>query len=809
MTPLLIRNANIVLLQIAVLLSSPSVFGAYTLKSTEGELPFIDRHMSEFSIVIPDVPATLVFPEGESITYVADFLNEYLDKVCGVELPVVRESDIDSICNKLFLGSTRYAREHIGALNELKAEELVIRIAKDNIIICGETSERTCDRGTLFGVYEFCERFLNVRWYYPDDVFYKEGSGIIAPAQDSITLPQLEFSDYPESTQRDHLIGYHHYGTTHEGLLRAWHPVLRFGGSRKYKTANHTQEAWFTLYGKTHPEYFAKTSKGKIKNGNLCYSHDAVLGQMIKNIEAWDTQRTRGLFGARNPDSDCVYFCPADGLTPRRGCYCADCQKHYTFMRSQRGTMSDLIFDYIRRYALAIDRRWPGRRLAVLAYSFYQLPPVHVALPGNVDVTIVFRDNMRSPKQYDDAVKLTSMWLTALNNDPSRLSFWHNLISNNIYSLAPLTVSSEFKRFFKWLKDNGIPNKHYFVGYDPHQKRFEAASIQAYPELFILSRLLWNPDNDIDSMLKDYCERMYGPAANTMYDAFQSLYRCGAGRIKPSDMDEQTFLYNVKYPLREIEKLRALLETAKSHTITHSMPYYRIDSMQKSFRNGFAAEVERYHRARPDEIRRYICYLSNSEIDIDGSLVESVWQSLSSCDLNLFSFGDTATLKSEVRLFRTEDSIHIGASFQRSANRAACSIDKEELRIQVATSARSNSEAYAPNIDKGWKEFTEYRISAKGEVTLYDAKNGKDGVSLQYPCKTKLTSDTLTFEAKLPIDILEPSGTYVQFMRYWGVWNHFYTWTPMFSPNVGNYATRHFGLIVFSDQLKKKHTALE
>jgi len=808
-----------ILLTIAFLTCMP-VSGQNKIKPAKGQVSFVSKHKSSFSIVIPDKPVKLVFPEGESIKYAAQFLNKYLDKVCGMKLPIVKESEITSSRNKLFLGATKYAGKHID-LSKLKPEELVIKIAKNSIIICGEISDTGLDRGTLFGIYEFCERFLKVRWYYPDDSFYKKGAGIITPKQKNINLPFMEVRDYPKSTQREQLITYSHYKKKKPKLYREWHPVLRFGNTRKHKTANHTQNTWFKIYHKTHPEYFGKNYDGSIRLNprinSICFSSDAVLRQMMKNIEAWDTKRTPGLFGwrtTRTPDKNCVYFCPSDNLMPYRGCKCLKCRKRYTPKRGYPGHMSNVVFEFIRRYALAINKRWPGRRLAVLAYASYILPPKNIKIPKNVDVTIVYKniEKLNDPEKYKQVIAFVDGWLKLLNNNPERISFWYNNITHNMTSLGPLTLSPSFKRFLKDIAKKGIVGKHFFCSYDPYRKRKSytasqiVASIQSYPEVFFLSKLLWNPDKNINEMLKDYCKNMYGPASDAIYDFYQIIYRRGTKFYESKlGMDKKALFNEVKYPLSVINKLQNLLAKAESQTIKGSMPYYRVRFLAKFLFPPFAAEVKKYLESSPKNV--YTCYLSDSGVKVDGKLDEPVWQMLPAIKLRSFPFGQAASAKSEIRLFRTKDSIYIGASFYKHPKTKKVDIAKEELLIQIAQRLKNNDQPYAPNINKRWKDFVEYRINSKGNIWIYNKRNVK--ITLKYPCKTSVKNDILYIEAKFPIKIFKTPVAIVQFVRYWGIWNKFYTWTPSLDTVVGDYATKNFGIIMFLQKAKKRYTGLE
>ncbi len=774
---------------------------------------FVNNQKSDYVIVIPDGKAELVFPKGGDIKYAANFLNRYLEKSCGVKLPVVSEKDSGKYGKKLYLGATLFAKKNIADFQNLKPEELLIKIGKNDIIICGELDKDGIDRGTLFGVYEFCERFLKIRWYYPDDRFYSKGSGTIVPANPTVELPETLVRDYPRSIQREGVLFSRYYKVRKmEQLANDWHAATRDGSSKGFLTANHTQYFWAKMYWDSHPEYFAKDSKNVRKVTHfksLCYTNEAVLQQMLKNIELYEKKPDKNLFGEVPPDKTHVYFCPNDGLLPHRFCSCPECAKLHTPKRPQGGYMSDYIFSYIKRYADAINKRWPGRRLAVLAYSYYQLPPLNVEIPDNVDVTLVFRNSMETQDKYDENIKLVDWWLKKLKNKPERLSFWFNICS---CKNEPFGQMHAFQKFLKAMRDKGCRNEYFFCGFDPHTRYLPPVmSLLNYPQIYILNRLLWNPDRNIDDILKDFCDNMYGKASPVMYEFFQTMFSRSNGVSNHGGLPPSEFIYNVKYPAEVIDKLVGLLAKANSMTVKNSLENKRIADYTRWFRNAFIDNVKLYHDSKPDRIKRYFCYRIDKPVKIDGKLDDIGWNSIPAVELNHHAFGrKDPAVSGYFKMFRDEKNVYVGAVFKRDQKKAPLDMKKEELRIQHAIRIRDHVELYAPNIDKSWLDWYEYRISGDGKVILYTRRSRSGApLKLNYECKVTHTADTATFEIAIPAqNFLVPKDVYLQIMRYWGVWDHFYTWSPMFNNEISHYSTKSFGLVAFPEKAVDVFTGL-
>ena len=155
-------------------------------------------------IVLPDNPAKLVFPPGETQAYAADFLNGILVKAIGKKLEIVPESGSEKYPERIFIGSTDAAAQLVGELNNLKPETLIVRSKGGDLILCGEISPDGIDRGTLFAVYEYLEQALGVRWYYPDDRrIHPDGFGTIIPRSPALKLDGWNIYDWPRFHSRE------------------------------------------------------------------------------------------------------------------------------------------------------------------------------------------------------------------------------------------------------------------------------------------------------------------------------------------------------------------------------------------------------------------------------------------------------------------------------------------------------------------------------------------------------------------------------------------------------------------------------
>ena len=81
-----------------------------------------------------------------------------------------------------------------------------------------------------------------------------------------------------------------------------------------------------------------------------------------------------------------------------------------------------------------------------------------------------------------------------------------------------------------------------FTGLAPNQR------IRAW----ILAKLLWNPDLDVDALAHEYCDSVFGPAADEYYAYFEMIQAAGkAGKTIEDYYGRDKFLHKRNSALRK------------------------------------------------------------------------------------------------------------------------------------------------------------------------------------------------------------------------------------------------------------------
>ena len=719
-------------------------------------------------IVIPDNPVKLAFPSGETQAYAASFLNEIITKATGEKLKIIPERSAGEYQERIFIGSTAAARRQIGELNRLKPEALVVRSIGRDLILCGEVSPDNVDRGTLFAVYEYLERALGVRWYYPDDRrIHPDGFGTIIPRCDALQLEHWDIYDWPRFRSREGGVSYYAWP---EKYQRLWHPVLRFGSSVPRRRANHTQIGWYALYKNTHPEYFAVAKDGKTyfntrhpHRNYICPNQPGVLEQMISNLKAFDQRQAPvNAWGPCPPSGNEVYFAFNDGMTPDNCCQCSACRRQYNPGAAFEKQASGWAFSFTARYAGAIRAIWPGRRLATLAYQHYQAPPEGIAIPDNLDVTYVTKimHYASAPELFNRELEKMRAWSKLLDGKTERFGVWLNIVDPAMYtSKVPFMYPNIFKRWLLSIRQltdscfiNGLNSRLSRLGEEGRLNAFST-----YPMVWLQSKLLWNPEYSVDDLLSDYIRNSFGPAADTMHKFYDLVIsRWEDIPWSPEITDEIDFIHRIRYNEERALELKQLLNQAADQCKPDSPEYQRIVFWRDRIYSRFFQESACFHRYA-GKIPEYYC----KSIAVEPE--EADWLAQPKISLVERQWGNAPEKTAAVRMLRKGDELLLRLEMPESD-------PEDEFRIFTSDTPDAVQKGYAPNVNKQWTFWQEYRV-----------RNERSGS---------------TFSAIVRLPVSGRKELRLQIMRYGGIWNRFDLWSPTLRP-VSDFPVNRFGRVIF------------
>ena len=348
---------------------------------------------SDINIVIPQTPTP-----RES--FAAEELCTFLGKIFSAT-PVVSSEPSDGV--NFIIGAPCRNVHAASLISDKEFESLVpgpegmmIKNFGNNILIAGSNGDDTeNERGTIYAVYEFLERYLGVSFaaYVNPDI----SGGDYIPEYEAIELENIEyikpFSDLKYRTaivqyadaQGDPIHGFN--VPFFNWLIRnRYNRILTWCGIYDgYKKNGMLQEAEkrgirFTVghhassqmflppfgnecfpehYYETHPEYY------KLKSDGTRYKPDGFFGQWIfcsRNEDLINTISDNIInWIAQNPMVDIIAFWPNDGMDEQ--CGCDDCKKHtkvanYTYFQNSVAKRVAKVYPYVKIDMLVYVDLW-------------------------------------------------------------------------------------------------------------------------------------------------------------------------------------------------------------------------------------------------------------------------------------------------------------------------------------------------------------------------------------------------------------------------------------------------------------------
>ena len=208
-----------------------------------------------FEIVVPpDAAPTAKFAGKEAA--------ELLGKALGTKLKV--SSTPSGKCPAIVIGSPEFAAKLGADVAKFDRDGFVIKTFPKGVLIVGRDDpqkterETLADHATLFGTYDFLERFAGMRFYLPGDY------GTVVPKMKNWSLPAIDIYERPDFYQRLYSDWHGNRGSEFKGNATRLNRLRHRYQTRNIYYCHALRELNYgTRFGKSHPEYFALGTNGK------------------------------------------------------------------------------------------------------------------------------------------------------------------------------------------------------------------------------------------------------------------------------------------------------------------------------------------------------------------------------------------------------------------------------------------------------------------------------------------------------------------------------------------------------------------
>ena len=557
--------------------------------------------------------------QARVVQFAAEEMTNFLSRAFGAPVPIAHQMD-GGKCS-IVLGSNAWSVAVGIDTAKLPRDGFVLKTKGNDIYIAGADDNPKSllkgshhfQRATLFGVYEFLERYVGCRFYFPGEL------GEIVPRKTSVAVPDLDETCAPAWTERS--ISHQH---------GEWFDPSRDVGEEYHKERYRLRTETRKLpcchgqyrskipqrFGKTHPEYFYMDPKGVriIKDteerpysasAHLCYTSD-VWEEIYKDARSYllgEKPEVRGMIIGKAPhyrygwgaQAECgIYYdiMPQDGM---RRCNCARCKEVFARAKDQVNYANETVWGWTAKLAQRLKDEGVKGYLTQMAYSCYRNVP-DIDLPDNVIVTVCNNGGWVRGGRGEEMYALIKAWVkkvgkVKLYNNTGKFSCSNTDIPN-VPSTTPFATAAFYNRVSPYVRGA------YFCG---PADRFLYTAMNYY----CFSRIAWNGHADIPAIMDEHYRLMYRAAAEPMKEFFAIIERkwmneiignvaesaLGTIHLTPSEFRIWTELYTEK----TIAPMAALIEKAAAAVPADSLEGRRVALVRKEYLDAMLSSTREYN----------------------------------------------------------------------------------------------------------------------------------------------------------------------------------------------------------------------
>lgn len=545
---------------------------------------------------------------------------------------------------RIYVGQSAATRKYGIKPETAGREGFIITTVPDGIAIVGNDSsldpefrkdpndKRGPRKATLWGVYDFLERFCGCRFYYPGEM------GSLHPKAKNLTITPIAYTDKPYFINR------------HEGHVPR---SFASGNRKKWETllgpVRDLASFWESWRLATTSEFFAGHNPRperilaaypdmkdlifyKAPNGNLYYNPDQHTGNyfdvtnlkfadlLVESLKKYYASNGKINDGWVHLSSEFIPFGQCDTEVPL-----PDMINHPAVIREKlitkailaRGKFyySDIYGRFYQYFGNRVKKELPGKKIVIIPYSKYAQAPLDKrwVLPDNFEARVCsgsLPTYTRNKKKMAELKKNLEGWYKALGNRPV-ISLWLYNVPKNPFARAvvPQFICDIPKIFEKTLGNMELYLDHYHEGLEYYHY---CANYAGY-------RGMWNPDFDYEAAIEEHWIPFYGKDAGPELREFHKLLNeCFMKFHLPQDD------LNPLYPVSYLDKMEAHLKKAQKVVEPGTIEARRVAFYLTPWKDAIAAQRNRHTYNRPIYGAHQL--LPSEKVTIDGKMEEPFWK---------------------------------------------------------------------------------------------------------------------------------------------------------------------------------------
>lgn len=426
-------------------------------------ITLFNNNYSDYVIVVPKNPSN-------DCQVAIDDLRDYFKRMTGFLLP----------CTDKMTGKTRYivfeenyTSDPFFDFNRINNQGFRISNVNGNLYFTASSG-----KGLINAVYTFLEKYLGCRFYAEDEqIIPAKNTIVIRSLTEDIQNPPFKFRaiHYYNSYLPDYS-KFHKLNSSNSGRISSDWGGLWVHTMHKLLPPEE--------YFNKHPEYYALRNGVRIPD-QLCLSNPEVADIVTKNLKEYMIKIPNAKYWSVSQMDNFNY------------CQCDKCRE----IDSIEGSPSGSIIRFVNKIA----ENFPDKVISTLAYQYSRKAPKYTLPNDNVNIMLCTIEADRSKPIIDDKSE---------NNFYDDLVDW-SLLTDNIliwdYVVNFSHLLSPFPNFHVLQ-----PNIKLFSNYAtmifeqgmPY-KNIEFNELRTY----LISKLLWNPDESTDKLMDEFLNAYYGEAS--------------------------------------------------------------------------------------------------------------------------------------------------------------------------------------------------------------------------------------------------------------------------------------------------------
>jgi hypothetical protein len=561
-------------------------------------------------------------------------LQTWIEKSTGRKLQVLPEKQVQSTQPRypIFVGSTAKARELFGdKLKTLDSDGYIVCVTPDYVVLAGNVE---------YAEHDFLRTYLGIDSYLPIKLFtvVPPHERVLIPVGTRIELPVFfsrAFSGLRTETglQSQPELPWRLHPGVGNGRYKFHHNIHTFITVKEFGTPPPAPSSQPPAPPSSyHPEYFPL-----IGGKRLIVSGSDKPGPCLSNPEVVQIiiRKCREYFD-KNPEALCISLGMPD-VGQDQWCQCPNCRAMDGGWLSSlkaggaASRFSNRYYTFLNQVAKALQQSHPGKSVGTLGYLGTERPP-SFPLERNIIVYLCdTRANWCDPANKARDLELVDAWLERID---------HVGIYEYLYGMGYSIPRLYTRALADYLRHVG--NKRPGAGF--YAEIYSNHGLDG-PKPWIVEKLLWNPNQDVDALMNQWATACFGPASEPMkkyFDLLEEAWMRNGARVKPSGITwgfRQEIQYEMLRP-EDLPPLWKLLEEARSKAGGDETISKRIEYFAGTFKISDVI-VRRYHayaeagrlmadKAAPGRVMEALVRHAPEApaFDLDGYIAREVWAKL-------------------------------------------------------------------------------------------------------------------------------------------------------------------------------------